>query len=96
MCGLIKTGMHGKPPLVSQAIIMQNHDMLAMMIPELRNAVQGRKKSHSKVAKSAAEVYFKQAAHPSQQPKRGGNVTEPTMKESSKLKEPMKEPETET
>ena len=51
-------GGPSKAPLVSQAMIMQNQELLSQMIPELRNAVQGRKKSHSKVAKTAADVYF--------------------------------------
>ena len=45
--------------MVTQAAILQNQQVLSQMIPELRNAVQGRKKTHGKVAKKAADIYFR-------------------------------------
>jgi len=54
-----KSTANEKKPMVTQAAILQNQQALSQMIPELRNAVQGRKKMHGKIAKKAADIYFK-------------------------------------
>ena len=68
---------------MNQATILQNQQVMSQMIPELRNAVQGRKKAHGKVAKVAADIYFKGNANHSKPPKAQGD---PNAKEAPKEK----------
>ena len=95
MPGLRSVGA-GKPGLVSQAMIMQNQELLSQMIPELRNAVQGRKKSGSKVAKTAVDVYFQKGAQSQYSQPSKRKDTEASQKEQAVLssqKNSLREPE---